>query len=395
MHAADYIDGVGRSRGRQSIPMEERFWHRVGREMPSRNFMILFRCMRPTFAALVKELYDTLDVRASDGGRGPAFHPCERTAMVLYRLGHGAGARATAALFGVSDGWVTSCTCEFITRVTARLIPRFLWSWPTRNDQDNISAAFERRTGFRGPPGSAGDAGVWDWARQSKDIAEEQKLPEAQRRHRRRPRNREAKYLADKYMEATWGAEGSALDQARLAAEASYPAQTANDEGGGSEEETGPDIDAANLAGSFIGFAGPVMCWAADHWREIASASSPYPQLYARSEADQPPEYCTVFHHMVKSAGSTVKSTLRSASRREGVPLPASRCYGRGRLGRALRRPGGCRGFWSSEVAATAANENVLHSRGELGLSKDSILKWRWHFVPPRRPSPSPRWSSW
>lgn len=41
----DYIDGVGRSRGRQSIPMEARFWHRVGRNMPSRNFMTLFRCM--------------------------------------------------------------------------------------------------------------------------------------------------------------------------------------------------------------------------------------------------------------------------------------------------------------------------------------------------------------
>ncbi|CAN0337546.1 unnamed protein product [Ectocarpus sp. 13 AM-2016] len=144
----DYIDGVGRSRGRQSIPMEARFWHRVGRNMPSRNFVTLFRCMRPTFGTLVSELYGTLDVRAPDGGRGPSFHPCERTAMVLYRLGHGAGARATAALFGVSAGWVTACTSEFIERVAARLVPRFL-SWPTRNDQDNISAAFECRTGFR------------------------------------------------------------------------------------------------------------------------------------------------------------------------------------------------------------------------------------------------------
>lgn len=40
----DYIDGVGASRGRQSIPMAERFWHRVGRLMPSRNFITLFRC---------------------------------------------------------------------------------------------------------------------------------------------------------------------------------------------------------------------------------------------------------------------------------------------------------------------------------------------------------------
>lgn len=40
----DLIDGVGASIGRQSIPMEERFWHRVGRVMPSRNFLTLFRC---------------------------------------------------------------------------------------------------------------------------------------------------------------------------------------------------------------------------------------------------------------------------------------------------------------------------------------------------------------
>lgn len=37
----DWLDGVG---GRQSIPMDERFWHRVGRLMPSRNFLTLFRC---------------------------------------------------------------------------------------------------------------------------------------------------------------------------------------------------------------------------------------------------------------------------------------------------------------------------------------------------------------
>ncbi|CAN0548977.1 unnamed protein product, partial [Ectocarpus sp. 12 AP-2014] len=33
-----------------------------------------------------------------------------------------------------------------------------------------------------GLPGASGDAGVWNWSRQSKDIAQEQKLPEAQRR---------------------------------------------------------------------------------------------------------------------------------------------------------------------------------------------------------------------
>lgn len=32
-----------------------------------------------------------------------------------------------------------------------------------------------------GPPGSSGDAGVWNWSKQSKDIKAEQQLPEAQR----------------------------------------------------------------------------------------------------------------------------------------------------------------------------------------------------------------------
>lgn len=40
----DDIDGVGASQGRQMIPMEERFWERVGRLMPSANFKTLFRC---------------------------------------------------------------------------------------------------------------------------------------------------------------------------------------------------------------------------------------------------------------------------------------------------------------------------------------------------------------
>ncbi|CAN0016284.1 unnamed protein product [Ectocarpus fasciculatus] len=144
----DYLDGVGGGSGRHEIPREDRFWMRVGRWLPSRTFICLFRCSRPTFAKLVTALYGTTDVRPADGGRGPPFCPCERTSMVLYRLGHGAGVRPTAALFGVSDGWVSSCTKEFIKRVCATLTPKFL-RWPTRNEQDSISDAFERRTGFR------------------------------------------------------------------------------------------------------------------------------------------------------------------------------------------------------------------------------------------------------
>ena len=49
-------------------------------------------------------------------------------------------------------------------------------------------------------------------------------------------RDREAQYLADKYLVATWGEEGSAQDRARLAAEARYRAQP-EDEGGGGEDD--------------------------------------------------------------------------------------------------------------------------------------------------------------
>lgn len=108
----------------------------------------IFITRRPTFAKLVKALYGTTGMRRADGGRCPEFNPCERTAMALYRLGHGAGVRPTAALFGVSDGWVSNQTSDVIARVSDKLIPAFL-SWPKKNDQDNISAAFERRTGFR------------------------------------------------------------------------------------------------------------------------------------------------------------------------------------------------------------------------------------------------------
>ena len=40
----DDLDGVAASLGRLTIPMEERFWERVGRYMPSANFRTLFRC---------------------------------------------------------------------------------------------------------------------------------------------------------------------------------------------------------------------------------------------------------------------------------------------------------------------------------------------------------------
>lgn len=51
-------------------------------------------------------------------------------------------------------------------------------------------------------------------------------------------------------------------------------------------------------------------------------------QIYARSEiGESPPTYCTVFHHMVKSAGSTVKSILRRASVVDGVAKPGEQAH--------------------------------------------------------------------
>eukprot|EP00752_Nemacystus_decipiens_P011552 g10258.t1 len=44
--------------------------------------------------------------------------------------------------------------------------------------------------------------------------------------------------------------------------------------------------------------------------------------IYARTEPGDPPTYCTVFHHMVKSAGSTMKNVLGDAALEDGVPAP-------------------------------------------------------------------------
>lgn len=58
------------------------------------------RCRkRATFANPGMALYATSCSGPGDGGRGPRFNPCERTAMALYRPGHGMGVRSTAALF--------------------------------------------------------------------------------------------------------------------------------------------------------------------------------------------------------------------------------------------------------------------------------------------------------
>ena len=45
-------------------------------------------------------------------------------------------------------------------------------------------------------------------------------------------------------------------------------------------------------------------------------------QIYARSNPGEPPEYCTLFNHMVKSGGSTIKDKLNIAATADQVDGP-------------------------------------------------------------------------
>lgn len=66
--------------------------------------------------------------------------------MALYRLGHGAGVRATAILFDMSEGWVTTHTMTFIKLVLEKL--GHVLQWPSVEEQEIIERAFHDRTGF-------------------------------------------------------------------------------------------------------------------------------------------------------------------------------------------------------------------------------------------------------
>lgn len=46
------------------------------------------------------------------------------------------------------------------------------------------------------------------------------------------------------------------------------------------------------------------------------------PQIYARSNPGEPPEYCTLFNHMVKSGGSTIKDKLEESALADSVEPP-------------------------------------------------------------------------
>ncbi|CAM9148414.1 unnamed protein product [Hapterophycus canaliculatus] len=54
--------------------------------------------------------------------------------------------------------------------------------------------------------------------------------------------------------------------------------------------------------------------------------------IFATSEPGRPPEYCTVFHHMMKSAGSTVKAMLSKAAHQHKMTKPAVCVTGESRI---------------------------------------------------------------
>ena len=68
--------------------------------------------------------------------------------MVLYRLRQGATIRATAALFEISDGYVTKYTPEVVQAVKKTMQKQYV-AWPTPSEQDYISKASQKRTGMK------------------------------------------------------------------------------------------------------------------------------------------------------------------------------------------------------------------------------------------------------
>ncbi|CAN0088367.1 unnamed protein product [Scytosiphon promiscuus] len=52
--------------------------------------------------------------------------------------------------------------------------------------------------------------------------------------------------------------------------------------------------------------------------------------VYARSNPGEPPQYCTLFNHMVKSGGSSVKGHLDASAQADGVDAPAVCLNGQG-----------------------------------------------------------------
>lgn len=51
-------------------------------------------------------------------------------------------------------------------------------------------------------------------------------------------------------------------------------------------------------------------------------------QIYVHSPMDEPPTYCTLFNHMVKAGGSSIKDRLFEEASVDGVRNPGARAGG-------------------------------------------------------------------
>eukprot|EP00903_Cladosiphon_okamuranus_P012839 g11997.t2 len=63
-------------------------------------------------------------------------------------------------------------------------------------------------------------------------------------------------------------------------------------------------------------------------WFFSASLAPVSLAIYAPSPSDQRPEFCTVFNHMVKSGGTSIKTQLEQSSQVEGDAFPGMCTYG-------------------------------------------------------------------
>ena len=97
---------------------------------------------RETFYELVDQTFGTTRWLRVEGGRGPRFDLCERMAVFLYRMGHSAGARETAVLFGLSVGAVHYSTISVAKRIKDVLNERYV-CWPGRAERRRISREWE------------------------------------------------------------------------------------------------------------------------------------------------------------------------------------------------------------------------------------------------------------
>lgn len=74
-------------------------------------------------------------------------------------------------------------------------------------------------------------------------------------------------------------------------------------------------------------------------------------QIFAPFDPDQPPAYCTVYTHLVKSGGTSLKDQLQRQSVKGGMPKPGA-CDNS-----AASSSGGCVAFVSTKTFARLLGE--------------------------------------